>query len=245
MSSNGSFDIISGEDYYKEFLKEDFFVFGTQDTSQNELYLLHDTKRTNTGLSFGDNKNPTPFRISYQDTSGAVVTSIDSVTIATPQFILPNLKNVGTTEPYKLVVVNQSGVVETTTSISTIIQTIENNLQTIEINLQTIKLSLQNLTQSVTNIETEIKSYNKLFVIVVIILAIILLFLLLVCIILFCNLYYTNKNLHVIQSKFDHLHNDMELLHKSITKLAESNSGTKLSEQIPVSTTSEHPINIS
>jgi len=215
MSSNDSFDITSGENYYEEFLKDDFFVFGAQDTSQNELYLLHDTKRTNTGLSFGDNKNPTPFRISHQDTSGAVITSIDSVTIATPQFILPNLKNVGPTEPYKLVVVNQSGVVETSTSISTIIQTIENNLQKIEINLQkiennlqTIQLSLQNLTQSVTTIESEIKSRNKLFVIAVIILAIILLFLLIICITLFCNLYYTNKNLRVIQS-----------LYKSSTKL--------------------------
>jgi hypothetical protein len=235
MNSNGLYDISSGENFYQEYLKEDFFMFGDHDNSNNEIYLLHNSQVTNTGISFGDNKNPTPFRISYQDSSGssgATLSSITSVTIDTPQFILPNLHDTSLNEPYKLLVVNSSGVVETTTSINTIIQNIEINIKNIDEDLKNIKLHIQSLDKTVTNIETNMKSYKKLFIIIVIILAIMLLFLIIVCIILFCNLYYTNKNLHIIQDKFDHLHNDMNLLHKSITKIVEHKTGVQLSENV-------------
>jgi hypothetical protein len=90
------------------------YVFAHQsDSYSNEFYILHDSQTTNSGLSFGNNIEPTPFRISYQDSSGGLLKSIDSITIDAPKFIINNVEDSDyNSDDYNFLVIKKNGKVE-------------------------------------------------------------------------------------------------------------------------------------
>lgn len=182
------------------------YVFANQsDSSSNELYILHDSETTNTGISFGNNSDPTPFRISYQDSSGAILTSINSITIDAPQFIINNVEDSDyNTDDYNFLVIKKNGKVEKGLpfykNIDNTISKIINDIKNIDVSLQSLQNYIKTVDTSLTSLSEKVcinnKNTNKILTIIIIICVIFFIILIITCIILYSKLLHTNKQIN-------------------------------------------------
>jgi hypothetical protein len=181
------------------------YVFANQTDSSNEFYILHDSQITNTGISFGNNSNPTPFRISYQDSSGAMLKSIDSITINTPSFIINNVEDSDyNSDDYNFLVIKKNGKVEKGLpfykNVDNTINRIINDIKNIDLSLNSLQNYIKTVDTSLTSLSNTVtldkNNTNKILTIIIIICVIFFILLIITCIILYIKLLHTNKQVN-------------------------------------------------
>ena len=157
------------------------FVFASQEnTSSNELYVLHDKVSTNTGISFG-NRDPsgTVTRLSYQDGSGATLYSQDSLTLNSDQIklTLPSADAPSSLDgSYNFIVIGEDGTLQRgTTYVSDISDSVtqfynqlkehDRDISNLKVNVSTIisqiETNLTRIQHELNTITTTIQAHDK------------------------------------------------------------------------------------
>lgn len=226
------------------------FVFARQENkSSNELYLLHDQQYTNTGLSIGTSTN-TVARLSYKDGSGAVLESVDSLTLKSDKVKIPLLTEATSDLSYNFMVINGDGVLQKgsayfpvvddtlhniTLDIATIkseINTIDTTLLTHNNNISTINTIISQLEHNLTQIQLDLntlttvvmneqKIQTKMNWLYGIVLAL-LIGLVIISIVLFVINRHSSKLISSMKSQLDTMSKDMSILKKAMIEIIKS-----------------------
>lgn len=157
------------------------FVFASQEnTSSNELYVLHDKVSTHTGISFG-NRDPsgTVTRLSYQDGSGATLYSQESLTLNSDQIklTLPSADAPSSLDgSYNFIVIGEDGTLQRgTTYVSDISDSVtqfynqlkahDRDISNLKVNVSTIisqiETNLTRIQHELNTLTTTIQAHDK------------------------------------------------------------------------------------
>lgn len=224
------------------------FVYAIQEnTSTNELYIHHDENYTNTGLSLGHPDNKVA-RLSYQDGSGAILQSKDSLTLQSDHIKLHTLPEATSDTSYNFIVITNDGtlqrgstyvsdIADAVTKINAVnndqearlkqhdtdISNLKLNVSTIisqiEQNLIQIQLDLNTLTTTTVLNDKKIQTqFNWLYGILLVLFII----LIIIIIILFITNRHSNKLISTMKSQLDTMSKDMAVLNKAMIELIKS-----------------------
>lgn len=226
------------------------FVFARQEnTSSNELYIRHDKDISNTGISFGV-PNDTVTRLSYQDGSGAILQSKDSLTLQSDHIKLPTLPEASTDTSFNFIVITNDGTLQRgSTYVSDIADAVTkmnavNNDQ--EARLDEHDVALTNHNSNLSNINTIISQIESNLIQIQLdlntltttvindkkiqmqfnwlygILLVLFIILVIIIIILFITNRNSNKLISTMKTQLDTMSKDMSILKKAMIEILKS-----------------------
>jgi hypothetical protein len=226
------------------------FVFARQEnTSSNELYIRHDKDISNTGISFGV-PNDTVTRLSYQDGSGAILQSKDSLTLQSDNIKLPTLQEASSDTSFNFIVITNDGTLQRgSTYVSNIADAVTqmnvvNNLQEAHLSvhdtdISNLKLNVSTINSIISQIESNLikiqldlntltttvlndKKIQTTFNWIFIILVVLFIILVIIIVILFITNRNSTELITTMTTQIDTMSKDMALLKKAMIAIIKS-----------------------
>ena len=226
------------------------FVFARQEnTSSNELYIRHDKDISNTGISFGV-PNDTVTRLSYQDGSGAILQSKDSLTLQSDNIKLPTLQEASSDTSFNFIVITNDGTLQRgSTYVSNIADAVTqmnvvNNLQeahlsvhdtdisNLKLNVSTINTIISQIESNLIKIQLDLntltttvlndKKIQTTFNWIFIILVVLFIILVIIIVILFITNRNSTELITTMTTQIDTMSKDMALLKKAMIAIIKS-----------------------
>jgi hypothetical protein len=227
------------------------FVFSRQEnTSSNELYIRHDTDISHTGISFGLPHDIPVTRLSYQDGSGAILQSIDSLTLQSDTIKIPSLPLASVDNSFNFIVITNDGTLQRgSTYVSDIADSVTqlnvvNNLQQAHLtvhdtDISNLKLNVSTINTIISQIETNLvqiqldlntltttvlndKKIQNQFNWLYGILLVLFIILVIIIIILFLTNRNSNKLISTMNKQLDAMSQNMTKLKKAMIELIKS-----------------------
>ena len=227
------------------------FVFSRQENiSSNELYIQNDTEISHTGISFGLPHDIPVTRLSYQNGSGAILQSIDSLTLQSDTIKIPSLPLATDGNSFNFIVITNDGTLQRgSTYVSDIADSVTqlnvvNNLQqdhltvhdtditNLKLNVSTINTIISQIESNLVQIQLDLntltdnvvnnKKIQNQFNWLYGILVVLFIILVIIIIILFITNRNSNKLISTMNKQLNSMSQNMNKLKKAMIELIKS-----------------------